>query len=77
MTARVARRRMWACPGDRLVIRHHHLGDQDRDGEILQALGANGGPPFVVRWTSDGRMSRCYPGSDAFVEHFTPPRARV
>jgi hypothetical protein len=64
-------------PGDRLVIRGHHVGESLRDGEILEVLGEDGGPPFLVRWTDDGHVSRVYPGSDAFVEHFeTHPRPR-
>lgn len=58
-----------AEPGDRLVIRGHHVGERVRDGEILEALGEGGGAPFLVRWTDDGHVSRVYPGSDAFVEH--------
>jgi hypothetical protein len=56
--------------GDRLVIRGHHVGDRVRDGEILEVLGEEGGPPFLVRWADDGHVSQVYPGSDAFVEHF-------
>jgi hypothetical protein len=38
-------------PGDRLVIRGHHLGEPDRDGEILEAIGEGGRSPFRVRWS--------------------------
>jgi hypothetical protein len=55
------------------VVRAHHVGETVRDGEILEVLGEDGGPPFLVRWTDDGRVSRVYPGSDAFVEHFQEP----
>jgi hypothetical protein len=58
------------------VIRHHHLGDADRDAEIIEVLGANGGPPFVVRWSDDGRISEIFPGSDAYVEHFANRRSQ-
>lgn len=57
-----------AEPGDRLVIRGHHLGEPDRDAEILEARGAAGGPPFLVRWEDGGRISLIYPGSDATVQ---------
>jgi hypothetical protein len=33
-------------------------------------LGEDGGPPYVVRWEDDGRVSRLYPGSDAYIQHF-------
>lgn len=58
-----------AAPGDRLVVRGHRLGEPDRDAEILEARGPGGGPPFLVRWSDDGRVSLLYPGSDARVEH--------
>ncbi|HEY7629981.1 MAG TPA: DUF1918 domain-containing protein [Thermoleophilaceae bacterium] len=59
-----------ASPGDRLVIRGHHVGELPRDAEVLEVLGENGSPPFLVRWEDDGRVSRFYPSSDAYVEHF-------
>ena len=40
------------------------------DAEILEVLGDEGGPPYLVRWEDDGHVSRFYPGSDAFVQHF-------
>lgn len=65
-----------AEPGDRIVIRPHLLGDRVRDGEIVAVRGAHGGPPFVVRWSEDGRVSTFFPGSDASVEHFARRKAR-
>jgi hypothetical protein len=59
-----------ASPGDRLVIRGHHVGELPRDAEVLEVLGEDGAPPFIVRWEDDGRVSRFYPSSDAYVEHF-------
>jgi len=56
-----------ASPGDRLVVSGHHLGEPERDAEILEARGPGGGPPFLVRW-EDGRESLLYPGSDASVQ---------
>ncbi|HEU6443777.1 MAG TPA: DUF1918 domain-containing protein [Gaiellaceae bacterium] len=67
---------MQASPGDRLVIRGHRVGDRERDGEILEVLGKDGGPPYVVRWSDDGHVSRIHPSSDAYVEHFERPRKR-
>ena len=58
-----------ASPGDRLVIRGHHQGEAERDGEILKVLGEKGGPPFLVRW-EDGHEAEIFPGSDAYVQHF-------
>jgi len=58
-----------ASPGDRLIIQGHHVGEPDRDGEILEVLGKDGAPPFVVRW-EDGHVGELFPGSDATVQHF-------
>jgi Domain of unknown function (DUF1918) len=57
-----------ASPGGRLVIGPHHLGGRQRDAEILEAHGDDGGPPFLVRWEDPGRVSLLYPGGDAHVE---------
>ena len=59
-----------ASVGDRLVIRGHHVGGVQRDGEIIDVLGEDGAPPYLVRWSDDEHVSRAYPGSDAYVEHF-------
>ena len=58
-----------AQPGDRLVIRAHHSGEAEHDGEILEVLGEDGAPPYRVRWEEDGHVSRLYPGTDAYVQH--------
>ena len=63
-----------AGPGDRLVIRGHRTGELPRDAEILDVLGEDGGPPFLVRWEDDGHVSRFYPSSDAYVQHFEHER---
>lgn len=58
-----------AKPGDRLVVRGHHQGEPQTDGEILEVLGEDGAPPFLVRW-EDGHEAEVFPGSDMFVQHF-------
>jgi hypothetical protein len=64
-----------ARAGDRLLIRGHRLGEPTRDAEILEVLGADGRPPFRVRWSDSGREAVYFPGPDATVEHF-PDRKR-
>lgn len=59
-----------ASAGDRLVIRGHEVGEPERDAEILEVLGDEGAPPYVVRWEEDGHVSEFFPGSDAYVQHF-------
>jgi hypothetical protein len=66
-----------ASPGDRLVIRGHHLGEPDRDGEIVEVLGEDGRPPFRVRWSETGRLALLFPGADAAVEHYPRRRRRA
>lgn len=56
--------------GDRIVIHGHKVGEHDRDGEIIEVRGADGAPPYVVRWDDDGHESIIYPGTDATVQHF-------
>jgi hypothetical protein len=71
---------MHASPGDRLVIRGHSVGSASRDAEIIDVLGEDGGPPYLVRWEDDGHVSRLYPGSDAYIRHFehgSPSGART
>jgi hypothetical protein len=58
---------MNATAGDRIVIRGHHIGEPDRDCEVLEARGPNGTAPFLVRWGDTGQEALFFPGSDAFV----------
>jgi hypothetical protein len=67
---------MQAKVGDRLVIKGHHVGEHDRDAEILEVRGKDGGPPYLVRWEADGHETLFFPGSDAVIEHFEHHPAR-
>jgi hypothetical protein len=57
---------MQATVGDRLVIESNKVGSPRREGEIIEVRGADGAPPYVVRW-SDGHEGLSYPGPDAHV----------
>jgi hypothetical protein len=59
---------MHAQVGDKIVVKGHHVGDPDRDAVVLAVQGANGEPPYRVRW-SDGHEGVYFPGTDAFVDH--------
>jgi hypothetical protein len=59
---------MKAAVGDRLVVRGHRVGDPERDAEVLEVRGADGEPPYLVRW-ADGHEGLVFPGSDAYVRH--------
>ena len=42
------------------------IGWPKHEGEVLEVRGADGAPPYVVRW-SDGHEGLTYPGPDAHV----------
>ena len=60
---------MHAAPGDRLVVRSDHVDGPVRDGEILEVKHADGGPPYLVRWSDSGHVTLIYPGPDAEIHH--------
>lgn len=61
---------MKASPGDRIVIKGHHIGEPSRDCEVLEVHGEDGGPPYLVRWEDSGHQSLFFPGADAEVQHY-------
>ncbi len=60
---------MEAHVGDRIIVRGHRVGEPPRDAEILEVRGADGGPPYLVRWAENGHESLFFPGSDAYIQH--------
>jgi hypothetical protein len=58
---------MNAVQGDRIVIHGRTVGSTERHGEIIEVKGANGEPPYLVRF-DDGHESVVYPGGDFAVE---------
>lgn len=59
---------MHAKVGDRIVIKGHHVGEPERDCEVLEVHGPDGGAPYVVRWGDTGHEGMFFPGPDAVVE---------
>jgi hypothetical protein len=59
---------MRAQAGDELTVKGRRQGDEERHGEIVEVRGADGAPPYLVRWR-DGRESVFFPSSDTIVEH--------
>ena len=57
---------MQAQVGDRLVVEGRNVGIKRRDGEVIEVRGADGAPPYVVRWP-DGHEGLTFPGPDAHV----------
>ena len=62
---------MPASTGDRIIIRAHRVGEHERDCQVIEAKGADGGPPYVVQWSDTGHETLFFPGSDAIVQHFS------
>jgi hypothetical protein len=57
---------MQARSGDWLIMHSHTDGGHVRKAEII-TTGADGAPPFTVRWIEDDRESVVFPGPDAQV----------
>jgi hypothetical protein len=66
---------MYATVGDRIIIKGHHVGEPDRDCEVVGVRDPAGGPPYVVRWADSGHEAIFFPGSDASVRHYEHPRS--
>ncbi|GGV47283.1 DUF1918 domain-containing protein [Streptomyces longisporoflavus] len=62
---------MRATVGDELVLHGRTVGQHDRIAEVVEVLGANGGPPFRVRF-EDGHETLLSPGPDTVVRHQDP-----
>ncbi len=58
---------MKAVVGDRLRFLGHKVGDHDRVGRVLEVLGPDGEPPYMVEF-EDGHRSEVFPGSDCEIE---------
>jgi hypothetical protein len=67
---------MRARRGDRIVLAGEQVGHPVRDGEIIEVRGADGAPPYVVRW-SDGHEATFFPGPGAVVRASGEPGAQV
>ena len=59
---------MEAKTGDRIVIKGHRVGDPNRDCEVIEVHGSDGGPPYLVRWADSGHDTLFFPGSDTSVQ---------
>ena len=58
---------MKADVGDWLVVKGTTTELSDQRGEITEVRGADGAPPYVVRWLANGHVATVFPGSDALV----------
>jgi hypothetical protein len=58
---------MRATVGDRLHVHSRTVDQPDRSGEVVEVRGADGGPPYLVRF-DDGHERLMYPGPDCTVD---------
>jgi hypothetical protein len=54
---------------DRITVLAPTVDQADRDGEVLEVHGADGAPPYLVRWSDTGHEGLYYPGPDAVIHH--------
>jgi len=59
---------MRARAGDELTVKGRRQGEEDRHGEIVEVQGADGAPPYLVRWLDDWE-SIYFPSPETVVEH--------
>lgn len=59
---------MQATVGDRICIHGNVVGHPDKIGEIVEVHGAEGEPPYLVKF-NDGHTALIFPGPDAVIEH--------
>ncbi|MDX6327462.1 MAG: hypothetical protein QOK15_3816 [Nocardioidaceae bacterium] len=60
---------MRAQVGDHVVVEGRTTSIPRQVGEVVEVRGADGAPPYIVRW-KDGHEGLMYPGPDA---HIVPP----
>jgi hypothetical protein len=53
--------------GDRLIV-HYHSGGPTRECAVLEVRGADGGPPYLIRWEDNGHEALFIPGSNVSVD---------
>lgn len=63
---------MHANKGDRLQMHGRTVGQHERVGEIVEVMGADGEPPYRVRFT-DGHETVMSPGPDSVVRERDEP----
>ena len=61
---------MHARVGDKIIVKGHRIGEPDRDAVVLEVHGADGAPPYLVRWSDDGHEGLYFPGTDASIVHY-------
>jgi hypothetical protein len=57
---------MHASAGDEIIIHGRNLDTPDRRGRVVEARGADGSPPYLVKF-DDGHETILFPGPDVEV----------
>lgn len=64
---------MPAAAGSRIVIHGAYVNSAECRGEVVEARGEDGGPPYLVGF-DDGSETLLFPGPDCELEHAHPGR---
>jgi hypothetical protein len=74
---------MKASLNDRIVVVSARLGQNAREGRIVELRHEDGSPPYVVAWSDTGERALYFPGTDSHIEHLeergadAPPETTV
>ena len=63
---------MHAEVGDRITVLAPNVNMANREGEILEVHGAEGAPPYIVRWSDTGHEGLYFPGPGTTIHHGEP-----
>lgn len=63
---------MHAQVHDQITVLAPNVNHARREGEILEVHGADGTPPYVVRWSDTGHEALYFPGPDTLIHHGAP-----
>jgi hypothetical protein len=61
---------MHASIGDEIIIHGRNLGTPERRGEVIEAHGPGGSPPYLVKF-DDGHETLVFPGPDVEIVTLT------
>jgi hypothetical protein len=62
---------MRAHPGDHIILAPPTVDAPMREGEVVEARGEQGAPPYLVRW-DDGHEGLLYPGPGSVLRVTSP-----
>jgi hypothetical protein len=68
---------MRATAGDQITISTRQADARTRAGQIVEVLGVDGGPPYVVHWADGGHSGLLFPGPDAQITPATSGHRQI